>query len=59
MQKKNQDLEKYLINLDKILNDKETRTSIIIKEIPVSFGPKNFYELLSIFSNEIKFFFYS
>ena len=56
-EKKNQESEKYLINPEKIINGTETRTSIIIKEIPVSFGPKNFYELLTIFSNEIKFFY--
>ena len=56
-EKEKQDLEKYKINPEKILNGTETRTSVIIKEIPGSFGPKNFYELITKFSNEIKFFY--
>ena len=53
----NKNLEKYRIYPEKILNGIEKRTSIIIKEIPCSFGALNFYELLSKFCNEINCFY--
>ena len=56
-EKVNQDLEKYRIYPQKILNGLENRTSIIIKEIPTAFGALNFYKLLTKFSNQIKFFY--
>ena len=55
--KENQDLEKYRIYPEKILNGTEKRTSIIIKEIPGAFGALNFYKLLTKFSNQINYFF--
>ena len=55
--KENQDLENFIINPEKILKGDETRTSIIIKQIPAAFGPLNFYELLSKFSDQIEFFY--
>ena len=53
----NQDLEKYRIYPEKLLNGTEKRTSIIIKEIPCGFGVLNFYKLLTKFSDDIKFFY--
>ena len=49
----NQNFEKYRINPEKILNGKEKRTTIIIKEIPSAFGAMNFYNLLTKFCNQI------
>ena len=57
IEKENQNLEKYKINPEKILNGTETRTSIIIKEIPRAFGAFNFYELLTKFSGQINCFY--
>ena len=56
-EEENQIIEKYRVNPEKILNGTEKRTSIIIKEIPVGFGPLNFYELLKQFSDDINFFY--
>ena len=56
-EKENQILEKYRIYPEKILNGVETRTSIIIKNIPGAFGALSFYKLLTQFSNDIKFFY--
>ena len=59
-QKENSDddnLTKYLIIPNKIINGTEKRTSIIIKGIPSAFGVENFYELLTKFSNDIDFFY--
>ena len=53
----NQDLEKYRIYPEKLLNGTEKRTSIIIKGIPSAFGALNFYNLLTKFCNQINCFF--
>lgn len=55
--KKNESTKKYLIIPEKIQNDKEKRTSIIIKGIPSAFGYQNFYDLLYHFNKNIKFFY--
>ena len=57
IEKENQDLEKYRIYPEKLLNGTEKRTSIIIKEIPSAFGALNFYNLLTKFCNQINCFF--
>ena len=44
------------INISKIKNGDEKRTSIIIKYIPSLLGSKNFYDLLKTFSKSINFF---
>ena len=49
--------KKYLIFPKKIINGTEKRTSIIIKGIPSAFGCQNFYELLTNFCSDIKFFY--
>ena len=51
------DIDKYMINPDKILDGTEKRNSIVIKGIPSAFGPRNFYELLTGFGEEINYFF--
>ena len=56
-EKESQNFEKYRIYPEKILNGIETRTSIIIKDIPGAFGAMNFYNLLTIFSNQINCFY--
>ena len=50
-------MEKYQINPKKIKDGIEKRNSIIIKGIPSDFGPYNFYELLTKFCKDIKFFY--
>ena len=55
--KKDPNMEKYRINPEKILNGIEKRNSIIIKGIPADFGVLNFYELLTTFCKDIKFFY--
>ena len=50
-------LERYRINPKKIINGFEKRSSVIIKGIPADFGALNFYELLTKFCKEIKFFY--
>ena len=50
-------LGKYLIIPNKIINGVEKRTSIIIKGIPSAFGVQNFYELLTKFCKDIDFFY--
>ena len=54
---KDPSIERYKINPKKILNGTEKRTTIIIKGIPADYGVFNFYELLSKFCKEIKFFY--
>ena len=51
------DIERYRINPKKILDGIERRSSIIIKGIPAEFGAQNFYELLTKFCKDIKFFY--
>ena len=53
----NPNIEKYVINPEKILNGIEKRNSVIIKGIPSAFGARNFYELLVKFGEKINFFF--
>ena len=50
-------LGKYLIIPNKIINGTEKRTSIIIKGIPSAFGVENFYKLLTKFCSDIEFFY--
>ena len=50
-------MERYRIDPEKILNGFEKRNSIIIKGIPADLGPLNFYQLLTNFSKDIKFFY--
>ena len=50
-------MEKYRINPKTLLNGIEKRNSVIIKGIPSNFGARNFYELLTKFCKEIKFFY--
>ena len=50
-------LEKYLIIPNKIIDGTEKRTSVIIKGIPSAFGVGNFYKLLTKFCNDIEFFY--
>ena len=45
------------INISKIKNGEEKRTSIIIKYIPSLLGSKNFYDLLKTFTKRINFFY--
>ena len=45
------------IDISKIQNGNEKRSTIIIKGIPSFFGAKNFYCLLQNFSNKINFFY--
>ncbi len=54
---KNETSKKYLIIPEKLINDKEKRTSIIIKGIPSAFGYQNFYDLLCHFNKDIRFFY--
>ena len=53
----NQNMEKYRIDPEKILNGLEKRNSIIIKGIPAGFGAFNFYDLLTKFCKDINFFY--
>ena len=50
-------LENYEIEIEKIKNGDEKRTSLIIKGIPSSFGCMNLYNILKEFCKNINFFY--